>query len=351
MATRDEKDVVPPPDSPTRAVSATFRLGQLAHGRNNNFQLIRFLAATAVIVFHCFALTNHWTDEPLWKLAPELNFGTLGVKCFFVVSGFLVTQSWLAKKRLVPFAAARVLRIYPALVTATIFSIALAAWSSAWPLGAFLSDPQTFEYAWRNALGWEARDQLPGAYVANPFPISVNGSLWTLPIELRLYVVLGIFGMIGVLSRRYLWAAIVAALVTVFAIMPQWYPLTMNSNVTRELALCFALGSLAYAWRDALPLWVVGVVAAVALIAFNPAGVGRGPLFEPLLAYSLLTLAYFPLLQWPAFSQVGDYSYGLYIYAFRCSRPSSSWYPASSPSGCSRSLCLWPWWSPRFPGT
>ena len=83
------------------------RLGDLTGDRDNNFQLIRFLAASAVIFFHCYALTDHWTDEPLWRIAPELNLSVLGVGAFFVVSGFLVTRSWLERGRLVPFVADR----------------------------------------------------------------------------------------------------------------------------------------------------------------------------------------------------------------------------------------------------
>src|SRR5436190_16650374 len=64
----------PAPSAPAASTGGILRLGAFAHGRANNFQLIRFLAAGAVVLFHCFALTNHWTDEPLWKLAPELNF-------------------------------------------------------------------------------------------------------------------------------------------------------------------------------------------------------------------------------------------------------------------------------------
>src|SRR5207244_11340955 len=94
-------------------------------------------------------------------------------------------------------AAARALRTYPALVLATLFSIALAAGSIDLPIGAFLGDPQTIDYAWRNALGWEVRNEISGAYVDNPYPHAVNGSLWTLPIELRLYALLAIAGVIG----------------------------------------------------------------------------------------------------------------------------------------------------------
>ena len=33
-------------------------------------------------------------------------------------------------------------------------------------------------------------------------------------------------------------------------------------------------------------------------------------------AYGTLVLAYHPRIQWRAYNRVGDYSYGLYVYAF-----------------------------------
>jgi peptidoglycan/LPS O-acetylase OafA/YrhL len=292
------------------------RLAALAHGRDNNFQLLRLAAAAFVVLFHSFALTDRWTREPLWQLIPELNFGALGVKIFFVVSGFLVTQSWLARRSVLSFTAARALRIYPALVAATLFTIALAGLSSALPWPEFLAHPQTHDYAWRVALGWEVVYRLPGAFPTNPFPHDVNGSLWTLPLELRLYVGVLVAGILGLLARRLVWLAALLAMIAAFAVSPDWFPLRPNDRVVRELALLFALGSLAWVWRESLPVSLVAAAAAVLLVAVNPGGLARGALFAPLLAYVVLTLAYHPRLQWPAFNRVGDYSYGLYVYSF-----------------------------------
>src|SRR6185369_10805867 len=118
--------------------------------------------------------------------------------------------------------AARVLRIYPALVAATVFTIVLAGVSSTLPWGAFLSDSQTIEYFLRVALGWEMVYRLPGAFPTNPFPHDVNGSLWTLPIELRLYVGLLVAGVVGLLAQRLAWLAALLALIALFAVRPDW---------------------------------------------------------------------------------------------------------------------------------
>jgi len=309
------------------------RLGPLAHGRDNNFQLIRLFAAAFVVLFHSYALTSQWTHEPLWKLAPELNFGALGVKIFFVISGFLVTQSWLARRAVAPFIASRVLRIYPALVAATLLTALLAGASSTLAWREYIAHPQTLDYIWRVALGWDMVYRLPGAFPTNPFPHDVNGSLWTLPIELRLYIGVLAAGVAGLLARRAALLAALCALTALFAARPDWFPLAPNDRVVRELALLFALGSLAYVWRDALPVSLAGATAAVALVAWNPGGWPRGLLFAPLLAYGVLVLAYHRRLQWPAFNRLGDYSYGLYVYSFPLQQTLMQRWPGLEPAG------------------
>ena len=90
-------------------------LSSLNNGRDNNFNLIRVIAALAVLVTHSFALVMGSGDfEPLRKIV-GISFGQVAVDIFFVTSGFLVTSSLLKRKSTVEFVWARVLRIYPAL--------------------------------------------------------------------------------------------------------------------------------------------------------------------------------------------------------------------------------------------
>ena len=119
------------------------RIALLARERNNNFNLLRFLAATAVIFSHSYALTGHGMEEPLlqWS-AGATYFGVLGVTVFFIISGFLVSKS-VERKMVGAFAAARALRIFPALIAATLFSVLLAGALSTLPWREFLIDPAT----------------------------------------------------------------------------------------------------------------------------------------------------------------------------------------------------------------
>lgn len=95
-------------------------LESLSQGRNNNLNLLRFIAASLVIYTHAFGVTGHGAAEPLVQLC-GLSLGSWAVDVFFVVSGFLVTKSWYRREDLVGFLYARFMRIFPALWVAVFF--------------------------------------------------------------------------------------------------------------------------------------------------------------------------------------------------------------------------------------
>lgn len=292
-------------------------LAEHTAGRDNNVLAIRFAAAAIVILFHCYALTDRWLEEPLYAAFAPMNLGVLGVQVFFVLSGFLVTQSWLARPALAPYAAARVLRIYPALVAATVFTMAVAGATGSLPWREYLASPQTWRYFVRTASGIDVVDKLPGAFATNPFPYAANGSLWTLPVELRLYVALGLAGIAGLLARPRAWLAAGFLLVAAALAWPDQVPLDPNTLGTRLAALLFLLGSLARVWQRHLPLSLPAAALAAALPIVDANGLARdGPLFALILSYVVLVAAYHPALRVSALARAPDYSYGLYVYAF-----------------------------------
>jgi peptidoglycan/LPS O-acetylase OafA/YrhL len=292
-------------------------LDEAAVGRDNNVRLLRHLAALAVILFHCFALNARWTDDPLARITSRpVDLGSLGVQIFFALSGFLVAQSWCQHPSARAFVEARMLRIYPALVAATLFTIALAAPTSSLSLHAYLADPQTREYLWKTALGLPSGLPLPDVFRTNPYPGAANGSLWTLPIEIKLYMGILLVGLLGILDRLRV-ALILASLVVVLLVyVPGPVSLFINAVVIRSLCIIFVCGALAYVWRLRIPLSIALAALLLVIYLTLPPGFVRAVATLPMIAYITLVAAYHPRLRVERFVHGPDLSYGLYVYAF-----------------------------------
>jgi len=86
--------------------------------RRNNFDFIRLVAAIMVIFSHSWPLTEGSNRyEPLAVFTHnQIDFGSLAVYMFFIISGFLIAMSYDRTRNLGRFVKARVLRIVPALL-------------------------------------------------------------------------------------------------------------------------------------------------------------------------------------------------------------------------------------------
>ena len=119
------------------------------HTRNNNLDLIRLIAAAMVIWSHAYPIVlGKGAEQPLTALtAGQLSMGDLGVAIFFVISGFLVSQSMFRLNDLTGYAKARILRIFPGLIFCILLSILLIG-----PLfttlstAEYLTNNQTYNY-------------------------------------------------------------------------------------------------------------------------------------------------------------------------------------------------------------
>lgn len=164
-------------------------------GRNNNFNLIRFLAACLVLVSHSFTLLG--LPEPLGgKIG--MTGGSIAVDIFFVTSGFLIAGSFFRCQSIIQFLWARFLRIYPALFVAVLFcTFIVGGYFTKLPLSHYLSHAAVSDYFIHNiTLVFGVSYVLPEVFSSNTYPHSVNGSLWTLPYELRMYLYLAVIGTI-----------------------------------------------------------------------------------------------------------------------------------------------------------
>ena len=295
------------------------RLGELDGERANNLNLLRFGAAALVVLSHSWPLSGHGLHDPLASLQRHFDLGGLAVTVFFAVSGYLIARSYDRRASLSDYVRARALRIAPAYVVAIVYAtFVLGPLLTTLPPGAYLASGDTWRYVGTTLSFFGAVDRLPGLFAGNPYPMAVNGSLWTLALEIFCYAALAIAAACGALRRPWLAATIAAMLFVAGETSRQFVALLPHDAVftTPRLAGTFVAGALAYAWRDRLALspWIaLALLAAMPLVAstrLEPYG-----LFGAI-AYATLTFAYHPWLDIGAFRRFGDASYGLYVYAF-----------------------------------
>lgn len=301
--------------------SARTMLGDFVGSRDNNFNLIRFLAASAVLFSHSFPLaTGDRASEPLrqWGITP----GSVAVDTFFLTSGFLVTGSLLARRSVLRFAAARALRIYPALIVAVLLTVlAVGLGFSSLPMPAFFADTDTWRYLARNmTLVSGIEYVLPGAFEGNPWRLMVNASLWTLPFELSMYAALALLWCAATWTnparsaeRMKLAVALACVLIMGSHLV---VPLASKSNGIHLAAMFFA-GSALFVFRNRVPVHRGLFVALILLVALAAPYAAALPVVLTLaLPYLVLFIAYVPKGPVRAFNRLGDYSYGIYIYAW-----------------------------------
>ncbi len=298
----------------------------------DNFTVLRLALALAVVVSHAFSVgTGKHTDEPLYVLT-GYTLGEHGVNGFFAVSGFLVAMSWDRRGGAIPFALARVLRVFPGLVVAVLVTaLVLGGAMTSLPRGQYLADSRVWQMIWVTITTFKSATVLPGVFEGNPlrWPIS---TVWTLRYELLCYAGLLAYGMLGGF-RRPLIALTGAALVALaLLVLGQIGTIPKGQETALRLPLVFATGSLIYLYRDRVSLnlgLAAGVIAALPLAAFVlPA------LYKPLLfigtAYLMLFIAMVPGLSHPKLEPPGDISYGVYLYGWPIQQALQALFPAMS---------------------
>ena len=286
-----------------------------AEGRRDNFLLIRLVAATLVIYGHGFALAALGSAQRDF-FTQYLNYrysGDVAVAVFFLISGFLVAGSLDRSKSIVRFALARAVRLFPGLwVCVLVCALVLGPLVTVQSQADYWSSPLTWTYVWSNASLAEIQWLLPGVFEGNRYSPAVNGSLWTLPIEGTMYLYMGVLGVLGIFSWRWLTSALIAgfAIWTYQSAQLQSVPL----QEAARLALFFACGALFYIHKTRIPLHL-SIVALLALVAWVCRHtVHYEWVFSVALVYFIFWLAYVPRLPSPPWML--DISYGTYLYGW-----------------------------------
>lgn len=280
-------------------------------GRDNNFNLIRLLAAFCVIASHVFQTVGYAGGiDPLAFHLNGLSLGAVAVMVFFAISGFYVTQSFANNPSVSKFLMARSLRIFPALAVALGATILFGAMITTAPVVDFWTGAAV--YFGSNMTLYSAVPTLPGVFVGNPNGPAANISLWTLEYEVYCYLWVAVCGGFGFFRRPFL-----LALSLLVVLLP--YAAEIAAGIELPLfryAFAFAVGQVFWMERHRIvlrPAYAVGLLALTAALYFTPLFL---PAFTVTVAYCSFVIGFARLPVVAGFNRLGDYSYGVYIFGF-----------------------------------
>ncbi len=296
---------------------------EVSEGRDNNFDFLRFGLAVFVLFYHCYPILYGLHALPHGPAETVADVcGGVAVPFFFVISGFLVTRSWLADPRPRDFLQKRVLRIYPGFLLASLFCALVVG-----PLGA--ADPAAYWHAFQPVkfARWAlvlVGPYIPTIFVSLPMSTGVNGSFWTLRYEGYCYLLVLALGLLGLYRRR---GAILAAFLILYVLREVqtltgrvFFPdrelhLLGNLASWSSLILYFLAGMLFFLYRGLVPYSRAVFLACLGALVL--CGLGHWEVGLPVCgSYLLLCLAFSRRLGLQHFARWGDFSYGLYLYAF-----------------------------------
>jgi peptidoglycan/LPS O-acetylase OafA/YrhL len=312
-----------------RAHRRPFTLADGLAQSQDNFLLLRVLAAAAVIYGHGYAMVPQrgLPDVFVWL---GWGSGTIAVDSFFLTSGFLVAGSFLRRRNVLEFIWARALRVLPAYTLCMIgCAFVLGACYTSLPLLDYLKHPATRGYVLVNlhfntTMAW----YLPGVFTDNPRRSTINGSIWTLPAEVRMYLWVALLGGLGILSRRAYCNVLLAGLFVLGLLAPD-YLLMVPQPMFVRLAGFFALGVFCYINRDIVPAngrLVLTLAALAWLLRNTPVYPFAFGLTE---ASFVFWFAYRTL--WRGYNRFGDYSYGIYLWGFPMQQLMAHYFPTAAP--------------------
>lgn len=289
----------------------------------NGFNLLRLLAAYGVVVFHAWQLSpvRPGSPDPLTAcLQPYMNVGELAVALFFLISGMFISQSFTHDPHWLRFSLRRLARLLPALwfclLLSTICAVVFFS-KQGWP---GLLQYQTWNYIVSNGFvhflqyGFSLEQlKIPGVLHS----AELNGPLWTLYWEARMYVMVALIGMLAMLPLRIWFCA--AALFLLFA--NHFLPDVLSGYVwEKQLWTMFLLGILLQTQSHHIRLSWLAVAAAIIWVALcytrqmemTKLGLTKFGIF---FVMSVLVLR-LGTLRWPMLRhiQTHDYSYSLYIW-------------------------------------
>ena len=182
----------------------------LASGNNyriqeldNNFKLIRFLAAMTICCLHPLWVVYGLNPPDVAPINFLIEVSGCAVCVFFAMSGFLIASSLNERPGLIRFTLARIFRLCPLLfLVSVIVAFILGPLVSTAGFADYYGDWRLWAYVPVTTLTYPDMT-LPGVFTNLPDPNEVNISIWTLRYEILSYIALAVISVTGLMQRRW----------------------------------------------------------------------------------------------------------------------------------------------------
>ncbi len=313
-------------------------IGDISSAGNNSFGLVRLLAAISVVISHGWVVTGGaHAIEPL-EAFTGYPLGAHAVHVFFTVSGLLVAASFDRRPSLVAFGAARLFRIYPGLIAATLGVFLICALFASNAGFAEIIKGSVISYFAKILVGLAGSGAIPGVFETLPYAGGVNVPLWTLKYEVLCYISLALI-MAAIMRTKLISplaaAGAIIAASGVWLLQGKAYDDANFFDHVARFSFAFWVGVAAWHLRSRIPLRSVILVALFALTAVSIYfGLPTVPHTLMLLSgYLAVFVAQYRFGTLSAFTDKNDLSYGVYILGWPVQQLLLLNFPGISPTG------------------
>lgn len=299
--------------------------------RANSFDAIRYFLATSLICVHFFHICG--IEQPWWVIS-----GNLRVKGFFVITGFLVLYSIIKRNNLASYAKKRFLRIFPAYAACIVLAWIAGMFLSDLSIAEFLTNPESWKYLFSNLLMLNFLcPDLPGLFSDNLNTTAVNGSLWSMKVEVAFYVFVPIFVWLMKKKGKAIPAVVIYLLTLLSDFFCQYMAEVTGSNTWHMISLqffgrimYFIAGAIILLWFDKIERhrYLLFFLSVAQLLVYHNADIIESFLgsncetmldlelriFEPIAFAFVLIFAAYHLYIFNFLRKYDNISYGMYLY-------------------------------------
>ncbi len=294
----------------------------IAHPRNNAFMLVRLVAAIAVLVTHSyFFAVGEGTPDFLYRVTgKQVDLSYMALTTFFLLSGMLVTQSLHQSATLKEYLLKRVFRIYPAFVVVILLTVfVLGPIYTTISITAYFKHWMTYRYLAGSSI-FALYYNLPEVFHNQ----GVNGSLWSVNVELKFYLMLFVFALLGLHKKKWFIAALlfVQLLIVIFFsqalhdFILQQTGYDLKTYAYNDLMAYFLGGSLLYLLATKIEVkqwWLYAAILFTIALLLTKTFAYAGFFAVIMLVVAAATNSFCIALSQKI---KNDYSYGLYLYAY-----------------------------------